>query len=152
MHNVSALTDSNTFTIQITFFHSKQYAIGTSTLLVWSIAKYINLAWRTTSYQLSDQLWADLSFLTINFLYHQLFLNHCSYRLSIHTKASMRRRRKQICLRQPVKQGRWDPNCIHHLLCCLFVCCLTEASTTQRQKTNNDKHTTLHITVCQRFI
>lgn len=87
-------------------------------------------------------------------LYSQLFVNHCSYRLpSIQAKASMRCRRKQICQRQPEKQGRkWDPNRFHHLLCSLSVCCLTEPSTIQRQKTNNDTHTTLHITVCQRLI
>ena len=100
--------------------------------LKFSIANCINLVKWTIWYQLSDPTNPSQS----TSLRNQLFLK-LSYRLpTAHTEADMWRWGRQMCPRQPVEQGRkWDPNHIHHLLRCLFVCCLTEASTTQTLET-----------------
>lgn len=103
-----------------------------SKLKTFSTANCINLVKWTIWYQLSDQPNPSQS----TSLCNQLFLK-LSYRLpAAHAEADMWRWGRQMCPKQPVEQGRRrDPNHIHHLLRCLFVCCLTETSTTQTLET-----------------
>lgn len=68
--------------------------------------------------------------------------------------SARRRRRRAKCVQAALwnKQRGPDPNCILHLLRCLFVCCLTAASAAQTLACAGDKHTAFHAAACQILI